>query len=192
MTRQKTSPSQVRIIGGQWRGRKLAFDGGRDLRPTLGRTRETLFNWLRPHILNTRVLDLFAGSGALGFEALSQGAAYAIFVDTNSKTLAALKTNVSLLGINKNCSVIKADAVRYLQRLADPVDIVFLDPPFSQPELLQLTVALLLEQKLVRQFIYLESRDQRLIAGLAESSGISSCRQTRSGEAYAGLLEVSD
>ncbi len=189
-TGQKSGPSQVRIIGGQWRGRKLSFDGGHDLRPTLGRTRETLFNWLRPRIRGARILDLFAGSGALGFEALSQGAAHATFVETNGRTIAALKTNAANLNIEERCTIIQTDALRFLQRMTEPVDIVFLDPPFKAPEHLAQTVTHLLEHQLVREYLYLESSDQTLIESLADTPGISTHRQTRSGDAYAGLLDI--
>ena len=189
-TRQKSGPSQVRIIGGQWRARKLVFDGGRDLRPTLGRTRETLFNWLRPRIRGARVLDLFAGSGSLGFEALSQGAAHATFVDTNSRTISALKTNVTNLNSNECCRIVKTDAMSFLQGMTEPVDIVFLDPPFREPERLTQSVTHLLEHHLVRGYVYLESGDQALIDKLADTPGVCAYRQTRSGDAYAGLLEI--
>lgn len=189
-SRQKSGPSQVRIIGGQWRGRKLSFEGGNDLRPTLGRTRETLFNWLRPHIRDARVLDLFAGSGSLGFEALSQGASHATFVDTDGRAIAALKANVANLSIGEHCSIVKADAMHFLKRMTEPVDIVFLDPPFREPERLTQSVAHLLEHRLVRDFLYLEAGDQTLIDKLADVPGISAYRQTRSGDAYAGLLEI--
>ncbi|CAE7565677.1 rsmD [Symbiodinium necroappetens] len=189
-SRQKSGPSQVRIIGGQWRGRKLPFDGGSDLRPTSGRTRETLFNWLRPRIRNAQVLDLFAGSGSLGLEALSQGASHATFVDTDSRTIAALRANVANLGIGGRCSIIKADAMHFLKRMTEPVDIVFLDPPFREPERLIQSVTHLLEHHLVRDCLYLESGDQSLIDQLADVPGLSAYRQTRSGDAYAGLLEI--
>ena len=95
---------ELRIIAGQWRGRRWRFPEGPDIRPTPDRVRETLFNWLAPHIHGARVLDLFAGSGALGLEALSRGAAHAVFVDNDREAVAALHV---------------------------PFDIVFLDPPFG-------------------------------------------------------------
>ena len=189
-TGKKSGPSQVRIIGGQWRGRKLNFDGGNDLRPTLGRTRETLFNWLRPRIRGAKVLDLFAGSGALGFEALSQGAAHVTFVETNSKTITTLKSNAANLNIEARCTITRTDAMRFLQHMTEPVDIVFLDPPFRAPEHLNQAVTYLLEHQLVRDCLYLEASDQSLIERLADTPGISTHRHTRSGDAYAGLLDI--
>jgi len=90
--------NEVRIIGGQWRGRKLTFPARAHLRPTLGRVRETLYNWLAPSIHGARCLDLYAGSGALGFEALSRGAAEVIFVERDRKTAMALRRNAEMLG----------------------------------------------------------------------------------------------
>jgi 16S rRNA (guanine966-N2)-methyltransferase len=190
MARQKSSSAQVRIIGGQWRGRKLSFSGGSDLRPTLGRTRETLFNWLRPHIAGTRCLDLFAGSGVLGFEALSQGADYAVLVDRNPATVQSLKKSIASLGISARCSVIKSDAAVYLQGVSEPFDIAFIDPPFDHPDLLERAFEHLIENNLVRQFIYLESRDWAVIERLASSLSLTNYRHTRSGDAHAALLEV--
>ena len=82
---------ELRIIAGQWRGRRWRFPAGPDIRPTPDRVRETLFNWLAPHIRGARVLDLFAGSGALGLESLSRGAAHATFVDADPRAVEALR-----------------------------------------------------------------------------------------------------
>jgi 16S rRNA (guanine966-N2)-methyltransferase len=132
----------LRIIGGEWRGRKLRFAEGEGLRPTTDRVRETLFNWLQPMIAGARCLDLFSGSGALGLEALSRGAAEVVFVDTNPKAIAALKENLALLK-TANATVTRGDALAYLQGDARPFDVIFLDPPFRkdllQPALQQLS-----------------------------------------------------
>ena len=89
-------PRQLRIIGGRWRGRKLTFTPAEGLRPTADRVRETLFNWLAPHIQDARCADLFAGSGALGLEALSRGAAHCDFVDTSAAALAQVAAAPSM------------------------------------------------------------------------------------------------
>ena len=123
--------NEVRIIGGQWRGRKLRFPARNELRPTLGRVRETLFNWLAPVIAGARCLDLFAGSGALGFEALSRGAAEVTFVEKDRKAAHALRDNIaqfSAAGI-----VVNRPAIRFLNSNPDRYDIIFLDPPFADP-----------------------------------------------------------
>ncbi len=122
--------NQFRIIGGQWRGRKLGFFPAPGLRPTPDRVRETLFNWLAPVIDGARVLDLFAGSGALGFEAASRGAAQVTLVDSHPRVVSQLQQNVRLLQATQ-MSICQSAVLRYLQRPPEPCDIVFLDPPYQ-------------------------------------------------------------
>jgi 16S rRNA (guanine966-N2)-methyltransferase len=131
---------ELRIIAGQWRGRRWRFPIGPDIRPTPDRVRETLFNWLAPQIRGARVLDLFAGSGALGLESLSRGAAHATFVDTDPRAVDALRercTEWSSASREAGTPVgsvefHRADALAFLAgRPAAPFDIVFLDPPFG-------------------------------------------------------------
>jgi 16S rRNA (guanine966-N2)-methyltransferase len=130
---QTTTQNQIRIIGGKWRSRKLNFLPHPDLRPTPNRIRETLFNWLAPHIVGARCLDLFAGSGALGFEALSRGAHSVVMVDQSLEIIAQLRANAVLLQAEKEvslyCHHVSADAF-LLQK--SPFNIVFLDPPFHK------------------------------------------------------------
>ncbi len=115
-----------------WRGRKLQFPEAEGLRPTGDRIRETLFNWLQPSISSARCLDVFAGSGALGFEALSRGAASATLLEANPGAVAALQQNRHLLAAD-NAIVIKTDALSWLDKNPErqSFDIVFLDPPFA-------------------------------------------------------------
>ncbi len=127
-----TSNNEVRIIGGKWRGRKLAFPGHQDLRPTLGRVRETLFNWLRADIAGRRCLDLFAGSGALGFEAASRGAATVTLVDSDRTVCRGLRDHVQRFAAAAQVRVVCAPATAFLHRDAGPWDLIFLDPPFRQ------------------------------------------------------------
>ena len=122
---------QVRIIGGQWRGRKLTFPSADGLRPTGDRIRETLFNWLAPYIQGARCADLFAGSGALGLEALSRGAAHCDFVDTAGAALAQIKQHLQTLGAQDKGSCHAVTAQQFLQKVVAPYDIVFIDPPFK-------------------------------------------------------------
>ncbi|MDX1251613.1 MAG: 16S rRNA (guanine(966)-N(2))-methyltransferase RsmD [Gammaproteobacteria bacterium] len=129
-------PGQLRIIGGEWRGRKLAFPGIEGLRPTPDRVRETLFNWLRDVVPGSRCLDLFAGSGALGFEALSRGAAQAVMVDQEARVIAQLHKNIEILHA-QSAHAVQADALSYLQGPPQPFDVVFLDPPYRLFDLLQ-------------------------------------------------------
>lgn len=124
--------ASVRIIGGLFRGRNLAFPDQDGLRPSLGRTRETLFNWLAPHISGMHCLDLFAGSGALGFEALSRGAASVILVDSSPAVCAALADSTAQLKLtDAQVSVKQRQAQDFLRTTTDPFDLIFLDPPFA-------------------------------------------------------------
>lgn len=125
----------MRIIAGQWRGRKLSFPDARGLRPTSDRIRETLFNWLQPVLPGARCLDLFAGSGALGFEAASRGAAQVVMVESARDVVGALQENAKLLSAS-SVQICQQDAASYLAAGSGPFDVVFLDPPFSSPGLL--------------------------------------------------------
>lgn len=120
----------MRVIGGRWRGTRIPLVGGAALRPTADRTRETLFNWLQPRLPQARCLDLFAGSGALGFEAVSRGAASALLIDQDTAAVAALnalkdKLDADVVEVSRN------DALTWLRRAPTPYDIVFVDPPFT-------------------------------------------------------------
>ncbi|HXH03868.1 MAG TPA: 16S rRNA (guanine(966)-N(2))-methyltransferase RsmD [Candidatus Competibacteraceae bacterium] len=125
--------NQVRIIAGRWRGRRLPFPDVAGLRPTPDRVRETLFNWLAPVIQGARCLDLFAGSGALGLEALSRDAAEVLFVERDPRAAAQLRANLERLGVPpQRWRLYTGDALALLHQPAEPFDIVFLDPPFGQ------------------------------------------------------------
>lgn len=126
----KRGSNQLRIIAGEWRGRRLSFPDSDGLRPTGDRVRETLFNWLQPYIPGARCLDLFAGSGALGLEALSRGAEEAVFVERARPAVQALEANLQKLQA-KGAHVLQGDALRYLAGPARRFDVVFLDPPFG-------------------------------------------------------------
>ena len=123
---------QLRIIGGEWRGRRLRFTPAEGLRPTADRTRETLFNWLSPTIRNSRCLDLFAGSGALGLEALSRGAAHCDFVEPAQRTLESIATHLETLQAADRASCHNSTAEAFLTRTTSRFDVVFIDPPFGQ------------------------------------------------------------
>lgn len=122
---------QVRIIGGLWRGRKLTFTPSEELRPTGDRIRETLFNWLAPHIQGARCADLFAGSGALGMEALSRGALHCDFVDTTRAAVSQVEQNLRGFEAQDRGLCHSITAQQFLQDAVTPYDIVFIDPPFK-------------------------------------------------------------
>ncbi|MFC0226017.1 16S rRNA (guanine(966)-N(2))-methyltransferase [Serratia aquatilis] len=124
------SSGQIRIIGGQWRGRKLPVPDSEGLRPTTDRVRETLFNWLAPVIRGARCLDCFAGSGALGLEALSRYAASATLLEYERPVAQQLAKNLAVL--QGNGSVIHTNALTWLANKGQPFDVVFLDPPFRK------------------------------------------------------------
>jgi len=149
---------QLRIIGGKWRSRRLSFADMMGLRPTGNRIRETLFNWLAPYIADARCLDAFAGSGALGFEALSRGAAEAVLVEKDAAACRYLQANKQQLDAN-HATIINQDVLHWLANAREePFDIVFLDPPFSE-NLFQGAIDALHRRRLVAPggLIYLES-----------------------------------
>jgi 16S rRNA (guanine966-N2)-methyltransferase len=123
--------NQLRLIGGRHRGRRLSFPDQPGLRPTSDRVRETLFNWVAPLIEGARCLDLFAGSGALGFEALSRGAGEVVMVERAAIVARQLRVNAESLGMS-NLRVHQADALAWLETPGTPFDLVFLDPPFAE------------------------------------------------------------
>lgn len=129
------APGVVRIIGGRWRGSKLPVAAVAGLRPTSDRVRETLFNWLQPMLADARVLDAFAGSGALGLEAASRGAAQVVLLENHPLLAASLREQAQRLGGGEAAGlvgVVQDDVLRWLARVpAATFDLVFLDPPFG-------------------------------------------------------------
>jgi len=123
------SPGKLRIIGGRLRGSRLEIPDAPGLRPTPDRVRETLFNWLMPIIEGAQCLDLFAGTGALGIEALSRGAAAVDFVETDTRLAQSLRATLSRL--KQDATVFRADAAAFLAEGPKQYDVVFLDPPFA-------------------------------------------------------------
>jgi len=133
---------QIRIIGGKWRNRRLTVVPHPSLRPTPDRVRETLFNWLQQDLVNARCLDLFAGTGILGLEALSRGAAHVTFVDNYPQAIRAITQAITTLNAEKFCDIVSIDAMRFIAQSIDPWDIIFLDPPFDTDLLIQLLSSL--------------------------------------------------
>ncbi|WP_052094669.1 16S rRNA (guanine(966)-N(2))-methyltransferase RsmD [Pseudohaliea rubra] len=132
----------IRIIGGQWRGRRLAVADRPGLRPTADRVRETLFNWLQAVVPGARCLDLFAGSGALGLEALSRGAGAVTFVDSDRQAMDRLCAVLDSLDARDRADCRCERAERFLSHGSGPFDVVFLDPPFAGDALARASASL--------------------------------------------------
>lgn len=183
---------ELRIIGGAWRSRRIRFPAGPQLRPTPDRVRETLFNWLGRGIEGRRVLDLFAGSGALGLEALSRGAAEAVFVERSRVAADALKANAAALGAI-GATVACTGALDFLDRAGGEFDLVFIDPPYASA-LARPALEGLLSGHFLRQggYVYLE---EDVHAGSAGASGVppglTVDREVRAGTVYGRLLRKS-
>jgi 16S rRNA (guanine966-N2)-methyltransferase len=181
----------LRIIGGRHRGRRLQFPAGVEIRPTPDRVRETLFNWLQPRLASARVLDLFAGSGALGLEALSRGASQVSFVERDRAAAAAIR---QLAEEWRECTVTVdcADAVAWLKRVtpvAQPFDIVFLDPPYDSPLLAAAAEALVSSGALAPDArVYVERRARDPLPALPDSW--KELRAGRAGEVGYHLFSI--
>jgi 16S rRNA (guanine966-N2)-methyltransferase len=128
--RIRAGANRLRIIGGAWRSRVLRFPDAEGLRPTPDRVRETLFNWLGQHLAGLACVDLFAGSGALGFEARSRGAAQVTLVERDRKVAAQLRLSAAVLG-DEGIDVVNEDAMAWLRREPGPFDVAFIDPPYD-------------------------------------------------------------
>lgn len=152
------SSGEIRIIGGKWRGRKLPVIDSIGLRPTTDRIKETLFNWLMPYILDAHCLDCYAGSGSLGFEAISRGAATATLVEQSKPIALQLEKNRATLKAD-NISIINSNVLERLSHPADSAfDLVFIDPPFNQ-NLVQTTIDKLVSNQWLspQAWIYIET-----------------------------------
>ena len=169
--RKRPSPTQVnprldnrvRIIGGRWRGRKLQFPDGDGLRPTGDRIRETLFNWLMPVLSGAHCLDLFAGSGALGFEALSRGAANCVMLERNLTAFRHLLASRELLAA-EGAIPVSGDCMQWLTSAQGSFGIVFIDPPFADESLSPARIVNLLQERHLltdNAYIYVEQQAGR-------------------------------
>lgn len=182
--------NSLRIIGGYWRGRKLHFPDVPGLRPTPDRVRETLFNWLQGLTLDESCLDLYAGSGACGLEALSRGARHVVFVDASAHAVAAIREHLSVLNCDQ-AEVLLSTAQQFLARpvaRAQQFGLVFMDPPFAGGLLHQ--DCLLLESSGVlkaQAHIYLESGQP--LSEMALPAGWVLHKQGRAGAVYYGLCQ---
>jgi 16S rRNA (guanine966-N2)-methyltransferase len=153
---KSSPPGHVRIIAGKWRGSKLPVIDARGLRPSSDRVRETLFNWLQPHMAGSRVLDLFAGTGALGFEAASRGASAVVMIERDIKLAQALQVSASKLNAD-TIQIHNVDALLWLdQTPKQRFEVVFMDPPFDQ-DLWQLAINKLSPHLAPKAWLYVES-----------------------------------
>ncbi|EJO2021140.1 16S rRNA (guanine(966)-N(2))-methyltransferase RsmD [Vibrio vulnificus] len=168
-SQNKPTTGCVRIISGLWRGRKLPVHDAEGLRPTTDRVKETLFNWLAQDIPHARCLDLFAGSGGLGFEAASRQAEQVTMLELNPKAFAQLQQNVTALKAN-NIKVIQGDALQFLKQQGSPHHVVFIDPPFRQG-LLAEAVTLLEQNGWLAEdaMIYIETEKELQVEALPAS-----------------------
>lgn len=178
--------NQLRIIGGEWKRRIVRFESVQGLRPTPDRVRETLFNWLMWHTAGVHVLDLCAGSGALGLEALSRGAGHCVFVELDRKQAQTLNQTLTDLQATSRATVINRSAQQALTQLTGPFHLVFLDPPYALNLWTELADACepLLSPK---AFIYVEA--DRPLDTLTLPPTWHLHRQTRAGSVYAGLYQ---
>jgi len=162
--------NKLRIIGGNWRSRQLSFVDAKGLRPTPARVRETVFNWLQYEIVGKQCLDLYSGSGALGFEAASRGAKSVVLVENNAQACRCLKENALALSAGQ-ITVVQSDVLRYLEGGgAQAFDMVFLDPPFGQNLVVQ-TCQLLEENGWLAKHakIYVETERHFDLSGMPEN-----------------------
>ena len=181
----------MRVIAGQFRSRQLKSLKGLALRPTSDRLRETLFNVLAPLIVGARFLDVFAGTGAIGIEALSRGAAEAVFIESHQPAATLIKQNLASLGIRSGVSVLALDAVRGLDKLAAKpgakFDLAYIDPPYADAD----EYAKVLEAVAKSPLFHLESRiavEHRRSFDLPTVPGLTTVRRLEQGDAALTFL----
>jgi 16S rRNA (guanine966-N2)-methyltransferase len=177
--------NQVRIIGGEWRRRLLRFPHAADLRPTPDRVRETLFNWLGQDLTDLSVLDLFAGSGALSFEALSRGARLAVAVDTSRAAVTAMRANAATLGA-AGLEIHCRDATAFLATDTRAFDVIFIDPPFADEGWAARLWPALVPRLRLGGFVYVEQPRQ-----IDPPPGLELIRHARAGRVHYHLLRLS-
>lgn len=178
-------PGRVRIVGGRWRGWRLEVLPAAPLRPTPDRVRETLFNWLQNRIEGAVCLDLCAGTGALGIEAVSRGAARAVLVERDGELCRGLRRQAADLQAGAYLHVRHADALAWLRACTERFDLVFLDPPYGMAELREACCRFLTDSPVLRPggLLYLEAA-----GGEAAPSGFEPFRQARAGRIRFELL----
>ncbi len=185
--KKRAGEGSVRIISGLWRGRKLAVCDLEGLRPTTDRVKETLFNWIAQDVPHAKCLDLFAGSGGLGFEAASRQAKQVVMLELNKEACQQLVCNIDILKTDR-VKAINSDALTYLASEGTPFDIVFIDPPFHKG-LLQQTLILLEENNWLaaRAMIYIETEKALTLTHLPENWSLH--REKTAGQVTYRLFE---
>ena len=187
---RKGSSNRLRIIGGEWRSRQLPFVEAPGLRPTPDRVRETLFNWLQGDVVGARCLDLFAGSGAIAFEALSRRAGEVVLVEKHVKAAQQLRDNLQLLEgeSESRAKIVNTDALKYLEQSPAPFDLIFLDPPYRK-DFLPLVLDQIIEKGLLseRGLIYLEHESEELFDWTNWNLEIK--KESKAGQVSGFLLE---
>jgi 16S rRNA (guanine966-N2)-methyltransferase len=173
----------VRIVGGDWRSRLVRFPPASELRPTPDRVRETLFNWLGQRLDGLAVVDLFAGSGVLGFEALSRGASRAVLVERDRQSAAALRAAARELGAG-GAEIVEGDAFAFLARAGERYDVAFVDPPYASG-LAARALAALPARMNPRGRVYVESAEP-----LAPAAPWRALREGRAGAVRYALFEL--
>lgn len=186
---KKTQPGRLRIVAGNWRSRLLQIADVPGLRPTSERVRETLFNWLANDIHGARCLDLCAGTGALGLEALSRGAGHTTFVEKSSVATRVLESNVKLLGA-PNALIVSGDARSFVEDYqGEPFDIIFLDPPFAEDMLGDLCRLLAEGDALADEaLVYLEMDTKQALPAMPD--GWSTIKDKKAGNVRYLLVRV--
>ncbi len=192
---KNSGTNTLRIIGGEWRSRKLPFIDAQGLRPTPDRIRETLFNWLQGSIHGANCLDLFAGSGVLGLEALSRGADQVVFVEKNKAVANQLKENLALLKADAEVhqEVHQTDALEYLSAPSKPLlfDLIFLDPPYREG-LLEKVLKIICDQEQgfvsKNTLIYLEHETEESFDW--SEFGLSILKQANAGQVKSYLMRI--
>ncbi len=184
-----TKQGQLRIIGGEWRSRKLTILDAEGLRPTPDRVRETLFNWLAPYIEGASVLDLFAGSGALSLEALSRGASHATLLDVNVPVINHLKKQIQLLNCQK-ATLLNQSALLFLdQPITQTFDLVFLDPPFGKA-MLEPCCKLLVDNKWLTDDAWVYTESELSPSQLVMPRDWTAYREKKAGQVYYTLWRI--
>ena len=184
--------NRVRIIGGQWRGSWLEFPSVAGLRPSSDRMRETLFNWLQPLLPGASCLDVCAGSGVLGFEAVSRGARHATLIDKDAAVVALLNAARQRFAAESEIEIVRQDAVHWLQQCETQFDLVFVDPPYDTglyPALLQAMQAASIFHSHAHLFIEWGADQESPLSGLLDS-GWELYRDMRTRHAQCALLRL--